>query len=77
MTPPRDLPERFDDVEKPHPLVAELGDGVPSQPLVVRLGDLWSDLIRAKAEGMDPESARRSTSAMPLLDDMKGILEWD
>jgi hypothetical protein len=74
---PTELPDNFDDVEKPHPLVAEMGDGGPSEPLVVRLGDLWNDFLRAKNGEIDHDSMRRSTSAMPLLDDMKGIMQWD
>jgi hypothetical protein len=73
----KDLPDQFDDVEKPHPLVAEMGDGGPSQPLVVRLGDLWNDFLRAKDEETDHDDTRRSAPTMPLLDDMKGILQWD
>ena len=76
MIPPKDLPEPFDDIEKPHPLVAELADGTPSQPLGVRLGDLWTDLLRVD-EGRDAESFHRSASVMPLLDYMKGIMQWD
>ena len=76
MIPPKDLPEPFDDIEKPHPLVAELADGAPSQPLAVRLDDLWTDLLRVD-EARDPESSQRSASAMPLLDYMKGIMQWD
>lgn len=77
MIPPKDLPDPFDDIEKPHPLVAESADGAPSQPLAVRLGDLWTDLMRVDDETIDPESAPRSRSAMPLLDYMKGVMEWD
>lgn len=64
------------DVERPHPLVAEsLGD--EAQPMAVRLGDLWSDFIRAAEETRDPDSPRKLGSAVPILDDMKGILQWD
>lgn len=77
MIPPKDLPDPFDDIEKPYPLVAESADGAPSQALTVRLGDLWTDLMRVDDETIDPESARRSPSAMPLLDYMKGVMEWD
>lgn len=77
MIPPKDLPDPFDDIEKPHPLVAESADGAPSQPLAVRLGDLWTDLMRVDDETIDPASAPRSPSAMPFLDYMKGVMEWD
>lgn len=75
MIPPKDLPDRFDDVEKPHSLVAESADGAPSQPLAVRVGDLWTDLMRVDDE-RGPESARPS-SVMPFLDYMKGVMQWD
>lgn len=77
MIPPKDLPDPFDDLEKPHPVVAEFADGGPSQPLAVRLGDLWTDLMRVDDEAGDPESRPRSHSPMPLLDHMKGVMEWD
>jgi hypothetical protein len=77
MIPPKYLPYSFDDIEKPHPLVAESADGAPSQPLAVRLNDLWTDLLRVDDETSDPESAPRSPSAMPLLDYMKGVMQWD
>ena len=77
MNPPNDLPDPFDDVEKPHPLVAESADGAPSQPLAVRLGDLWTDLMRVDDETSDRESTPRPASALPLLDHMKGIMQWD
>ena len=53
MIPPEDLPDSFDDMEKPHPLVAESADGAPSQPLAVRLRDLWTDLVRVDDETSD------------------------
>jgi hypothetical protein len=66
------------EIEKPHPLVAEpAGDAATGQPLTVRLGDLWTDLMRGGDVRTDGESAPRSPSAVPLLDDMKGILQWD
>jgi hypothetical protein len=73
----KDLPDPFDDVEKPHPLVAESADRAPSQPLAVRLSDLWADLMRVDDEAIEPESRLRSHSPMPLLDYMKGIMQWD
>lgn len=77
MNLPNGLCDPFDDVEKPHPLVAESADGPPSQPLVVRLGDLWTDLMRVDDETSDRASTPRSSSVMPLLDHMKGIMQWD
>jgi hypothetical protein len=45
--------------------------------LAVRLSDLWTDLLRVDDETSGPESASRSTSALPLLDYMKGVMQWD
>jgi hypothetical protein len=77
MTIKKDLQEQFDDIEKPHPLVAELGDVDDARPLTVRLGDLWSDFLWVADGRSDPNAPRRSASALPLLDDMKGIVQWD
>jgi len=78
MTTRKDLARSLDDVEKPHPLVVEsFGDAPPSTPLTVRLGDLWSDFLRAPDERTDRDAQPRSASAVPLLDDMKGIFQWD
>ena len=78
MTAHRQPPDPFDDIEKPHLTVVDSarGDGRDA-PLTVRLGDLWSDLIRVADERCDPEAPSKSSSAVPLLDDMKGILQWD
>jgi hypothetical protein len=73
----KDAPDPFDDIEKPHPTVAdELVDGVPTRPLVVRLGDLWSDFLRAPHDS-DLADPPRPSSGVPLIDDMKGIHQWD
>jgi hypothetical protein len=77
MIPSKDLPDRFDDVETPHPLAAESADGAATQPLVVRLGDLWTDLMRVDDEPSYPDSRLRSHSPMPFLDYMTGIMQWD
>jgi len=76
MIPPRHPSGPFDDMEKPHPLAAELADGTPGLPLTVRLGDLWTDLLRDDEESSS-ESQRRIPSPMPLFDYMKGIMQWD
>jgi len=65
------------DVEGSHPTVADsIGDELGSEPLIVRLGDLWSDFVQA-GELRNTESTTRCRSAVPLLDDMKGVLQWD
>ena len=65
------------DIEKLNPTVAEFGDELGGDPLSVRLGDLWTDFVRAPDEARDPDAPRKPGSAVPLLDDMKGILQWD
>ncbi|MFL5465832.1 MAG: hypothetical protein ACJ79B_09295 [Gemmatimonadaceae bacterium] len=78
MTDRKDPAPFMADIEKPHETVADSsGDGLVGKPITVRLGDLWSDFIRVADEGRDPESPKRPGSAVPLLDDMKGILQWD
>lgn len=73
----KDFPKPLGDIEKPHETVAEsFSDGFGGGPLTVRLGDLWTDLIRVE-EQRDPDAPPKSPSAVPLLDDMKGILQWD
>ena len=64
------------DVERAHPIVAD-SHGDEAQPLAVRLEDVWSDFLRAAEETRQPDSPRRPGSAVPILDDMKGILQWD
>jgi len=77
MTTRKDQPDQIDDIEKPHLLAVEpAGDG-PSVPLTVRLSDPWSDFLRVADKRSDPDAPPRSPSALPLLDDMKGILQWD
>lgn len=72
-----EVPDLFDDVERPHPTVADdIVDGVPTRPLVVRLGDLWSDFLRAPQDS-DTAAPPRPASGVPLIDDMKGIHQWD
>ena len=68
----------FSDLERPHPVVADsIGDEHGAEPLAVRLGDLWSDFIRAADQARDPDAPRKASSVVPLLDDMKGIQQWD
>jgi hypothetical protein len=66
------------DIERPHLTVADsIGGELGAQPLTVRLGDLWADFMRVADRARDPEAPKGSTPAVPLLDDMKGILQWD
>ncbi|HJQ12143.1 MAG TPA: hypothetical protein VJ840_14020 [Gemmatimonadaceae bacterium] len=79
----------FSDLERPRPVFADtVGDTTETEPLAVRLGDLWSDFIRVADEARDigaanrtsaraDDAAERPTHTIPLLDDMKGILQWD
>jgi hypothetical protein len=68
----------FSDLERPHPVVADsIGNGPGAEPLAVRLGDLWSDFIRVADEARDVDAPKKASSVVPLLDDMKGILQWD
>ncbi|HEX2692822.1 MAG TPA: hypothetical protein VHL12_02110 [Gemmatimonadaceae bacterium] len=67
----------MDDIEKPGLAAAEgFADRLHGQPLAVRLGDLWSDLVRVSPD-TDAAVPPRPAAAVPLLDDMKGILQWD
>jgi hypothetical protein len=68
------------DIERRHPTVADcVGDELDAAPLTVRLGELWSDLMKEADQARDPETPRkrRDHGSVPLLDDMKGILQWD
>jgi len=70
MTNRKEFPKPFRDIEKPSETVAEsFSDGLGVELLTVRLRGMWSELIHT------PEP--RSPSAVPLLDDMKGIRQWD
>lgn len=70
-----ELRDPFDDIEKPHPVVRDSFGN--TTPLTVRLGELWTDFLRVADGRMDPDAPKRSTSAAPLLDDVKGVLQWD
>jgi hypothetical protein len=65
------------DEEKPHPTVVEGVGDESGEPIAVRLGELWSEFLRVSDEAHDPDAPKRSPSAVPLLDEMKGILQWD
>ena len=78
MTNRKDRSPLVGDIERPHLTVVDsIGDELGGEPLAVRLGHLWTDFIRAADQGRDPEGPKGSTSAVPLLDDLKGILQWD
>lgn len=82
MTNRKDRSPLVGDIERPHLTVVdsigdELGGELGGEPLAVRLGHLWNDFIRAADQARDPEGPKGSTSAEPLLDDLKGILQWD
>ncbi len=69
--------KRLTDIEKRHPTVTDsFDDGLCTELLTVRLGEFWSDLIRVADERRAPDSPR-SSGAVPLLDEMKGIAQWD
>ena len=74
MTTSRKPSPPFGDIEMPHPTASELVGDAEAQPMTVRLGDLWSDFVRAAEETRDQ---KKPGSAVPILDDMKGILQWD
>jgi hypothetical protein len=66
------------DIERPHPTGADsIGGELGAEPLTVRLGDLWADFMRGARQARDPDAPKGPTHAVPLLDDMKGILQWD
>jgi hypothetical protein len=78
MSKRKDRSPLVGDIERSHPTVADsIGDESGVEPLTVRLSDLWSDFIRVAAESRHTEGPKGSSSAVPLLDDMKGILQWD
>jgi hypothetical protein len=78
MTKLKDLSPLVAEIERPHPTVADsIGGELGAEPLTVRLGDLWADFVRVANQARDPEAPKESTPTVPLLDDMKGILQWD
>ena len=76
MTNPKGLP-RFPDPESRPPLADIVDAEADGQHLASRLGDLWSDYVRGVNAGRDPDTPRKSSSSLPILDDMKGILQWE
>ena len=77
MTKLKDLSHLVAEIERPHPTVADSIGELGAEPLTVRLGDLWADFVRVGNQARNPEAPKESTPTVPLLDDMKGILQWD
>jgi hypothetical protein len=68
------------DIERPHPTVADKsGDELGAEPLTVRLADSWGDVLGVSdgPAGAEKGTDSRSPGTVPLLDKMKGILQWD
>jgi hypothetical protein len=78
MSKPEDLPKSVGDVELPRETVVDsFGDGPGGELLTVRLRSLWSDIIGGPEARRGSDAPPRSPSALPLIDDMKGIRHWD
>ena len=68
---------QFSDLEMPHPIVIDSAGDASAEPIAVKLGDFWSEFIRVADEARDPDAPRSGRAIVPLLDHMKGVLEWD
>ena len=77
MSTPRKPSPQTGDVETSYPTVADDFGENEAQPLTVRLGDLWNDFVRTPEESRGSDGHVKAAPAVPFLDDMKGILEWD
>lgn len=63
--------------EKAHATVADSFAGDETEPMLqVRAGDVWADFVRDSTEKREPETPRQN-GAVPLLDDMTGIRQWE
>jgi hypothetical protein len=51
--------------------------GRACEPLPVRLSEVWSEILRLAGGSAASGPTPRRASAVPILDDMKGILQWD
>ena len=76
MTNPKGIP-RFTDKEAERQTVRDAFNDVEMPPLTVRLSGLWSDYVRGINAGRNPDAPADCSSSIPLLDDMKGILQWE
>jgi hypothetical protein len=66
------------EIEKGPAVVADgFGDRASCEPLPVRLSDVWSDFLRLAGDSDPAGPTPRRGSGVPILDDMKGILQWD
>jgi len=78
MTARKDFSKPFRDMERPCETVADsFTDGRGHELLTLRLKGLWSDLIRVGDAPAEATASSRPSSAVPLIDEMKGILRWD
>jgi hypothetical protein len=77
MTDHKSDSHAFNDLERPHPVVADSLGGPEAAPFAVRLGDLWSDFIRASDQARESGAPRKPGYSLPLLDEMRGIHQWD
>jgi hypothetical protein len=72
------FPRLVADIERVRETVVDaVGDIRNAEPLTVRLGESWSDLVRVADNPRDPGAPPRPPSVVPFLDDMHGILQWD
>lgn len=64
--------------EKRHLTVADtFAEGESEAILQVRAGDIWTDFIRVPPEQGSKDGSLRQDGAVPLLDDMTGIRQWE
>lgn len=77
MSTPRKPPRQIGDIEMSYPTVTDTFGENEAQPLTVRLGDLWSEFVRAPEKSRGSDGDVKAAHAVPFIDDMKGILEWD
>jgi hypothetical protein len=55
------------DIERSHPTVADsIGDEFGGEPLIIRLGELWTDLVRAAGESRNTNTRRDPARRSPF-----------